>query len=747
MPPKKKLRALKPKKKVKVKAKRLVRFPKNDEQQNVDDVDNRKPGDKSSSTTFEAGDRKRIDYNSIEDMYLARFVQRCESRGIKFINPELMTNTMDEDVLFVMAGCDGLRTPRERSAIWSHINRHKYKGRNLLKMEINIPDDKTDVSDFNYAKLKNENKKMETEIMVKDKKLQQKCNLIRELNRKVTSSNISFAEHLVKQYGTEEHKTHNLQPIVQLDELELDVEDIERAKEYIKKRQIQEIDEENEISDAESDEIEEVSSLPESPVSHDISSQGERNSGKKKKLLSVLNLQEKASIIQPSVTETTETEVVVPPTEEFLQNSEVGSDKDENRNNISFSSDDTEDFAAVNVDEIVKDTFTDTEDDESRFIFDPAGASASQQKPSGDSECESLVNSQTEAEKFGIDMDITDSDEDNTNSRQPTRKKKKFVLSDLLREKKVKSSGKKKAKTKGRNIETVSPDVQFAKSDDNSKCPKKCFNETDEVVDPMSEENEDVNNNSSEDILGYHDGESEVESDVNQESFLLELAPSQDELFQDDIDQEDELEDHVEPSRVTLPKKSVPKSVGLSEIDMFENNIEDDTPENVQMHSGVKSPKKSVLISPSVAPMRRDNEPVSRNNIYSTQSMRRVPKPTFAPRVYKRRYTRKGQSLRKDQHIKNRFSRELKDKKAEEARKEKNFDNVVSLTPKHYDPKKFQRIPKKTKGDEPVPSTSEKEPVPSTSKEASLQSTSKYSLESTVAGTSSNDTTADSCSS
>ena len=131
----------------------------------------------------------------------------------------------------------------------------------------------------------------------------------------------------------------------------------------------------------------------------------------------------------------------------------------------------------------------------------------------------------------------------------------------------------------------------------------------------------------------------------------------------------------------------------------------------------------------------------------STQSMRRVPKPTFAPRVYKRRYTRKGQSLRKDQHIKNRFSRELKDKKAEEARKEKNFDNVVSLTPKHYDPKKFQRIPKKTKGDEPVPSTSEKEPVPSTSKEASLQSTSKYSLESTVAGTSSNDTTADSCSS
>ena len=165
--------------------------------------------------------------------------------------------------------------------------------------------------------------------------------------------------------------------------------------------------------------------------------------------------------------------------------------------------------------------------------------------------------------------------------------------------------------------------------------------------------NEDHNNNSSENIVGYRDDEESVNPRLNpqnttaKDDFVLEVGVSADDFIAD-ADIEDELS-------------------------------EDDPP----------SPP---IRLPSSSSTRTKSKPLSRENSPSTSGVSIVPNPKR--KANRRPYKRKNQSLRKDTEIKNRFSRELREKRDNEQRNKKVFENVVSLDTDNIKKVKLSRIPK-----------------------------------------------------
>ena len=118
----------------------------------------------------------------------------------------------------------------------------------------------------------------------------------------------------------------------------------------------------------------------------------------------------------------------------------------------------------------------------------------------------------------------------------------------------------------------------------------------------------------------------------------------------------------------------------------------------------VRSPRESVASA-------------SRVPVQKQRKVSRVPNMPM-PKGRKSRYVRKNQSKRKDLHIKNRFSKTLREKKEEEDKNRKKFENVVTFQTKAFNPNTFKKIPKKTDASDIPGPSAELNMDPSTSKES-----------------------------
>ena len=191
-----------------------IRFP--DHLDSPHNTEKKKPGDKTSRSTFKEGSWDKVDYTTKEDHYLARFVQNHENKGI-IVNPDVLLSSQDPDLLYVMDGLgNAVERKRTRSAIWSRINSNKRSGRNYLSMEVCLCDDPTEVTDENYKDMKEECKNLENEKNMQSKVLNIQKVIIKQKDKNLADAKLNTCKLLVKLHGPQDMEFH-LQPRVDID--------------------------------------------------------------------------------------------------------------------------------------------------------------------------------------------------------------------------------------------------------------------------------------------------------------------------------------------------------------------------------------------------------------------------------------------------------------------------------------------------------------------------------------------------
>ena len=135
----------------------------------------KKPNKHTNSGSMFKGRKMHEDYTKDEDNHCARYCQNNPGP----VNKKILT-TMDNDILYCLAGMGNGGTRRSRKALQSHINKHRAKNRNFLSWDVSdVPEITEDIQyvedeDYEipteatyrslYEKEKEKTKKLETDL-------------------------------------------------------------------------------------------------------------------------------------------------------------------------------------------------------------------------------------------------------------------------------------------------------------------------------------------------------------------------------------------------------------------------------------------------------------------------------------------------------------------------------------------------------------------------------------------------------
>ena len=625
-------------------------------------------------------------------------------------------------------------------------------------MEVNIPDDTRDVSDANYAKMQNENKKLTQEISNKDKALKQKSRLINKLNKKVTAANISFAEYMVDRFASQKQKSHNLQPVVNLERIHVDSSEIERATESMENMATVS-NEDSDVTLADDDEA-----LPGPSVSPDIpitiGSQKQKHK-RKKKLCTLSGENEEPFEHEPlTVTKESDNQVTHEENEEpdavFDVNDEasfetsvsqniqppVGCKKQGKKKGKSlvpraskeaFGSQSSKVTKNSSRHQVVVDhndqfpenmdvlddrndrnnmSFSSEEneapldvsallqdafihDDDARDALEPPGPSASAGRQKPSGKSEGVSS-----RNYPIQGKCFDFDDLLGVSDEELLRDENSATNQLEQPKSCVSHGtpvRKKDKKKKFSLSKLLPKYKHKSPVKKNKKKGSKPSHAVAISEPDDMQNERVNNGTSTENEDINNNPSNDDMGNNVDKGPGEPASTEKPVLNEEV---------VNDNFVL--------ETGVSPNDLFDDTREDDESEDIFKSSEVTS-SQSMKARPHTLSSKKGKS-LQKKKSSTASSVEIVKNPV--PKTKKRPYIHKNQSKRKDIEIKNRFSRKLIEKKRIEQENKKKFENVVTFDTKTFKRADFKKIPKKTSGESVSSANHENDPLPSTSRDS-----------------------------